>query len=200
MEKAINIKSASNEDEEQILSVLFASFAHDPYMAYLLELSNNPNKLDILIRYITQQTLAKGRAYLTDDHKSTALWLTQRKEKFTWRFIKRNLNIYQKLGIKSIVRILKMEHISHKRFPSKSPFMYLYMIGVMPEKQGKGYAGALLDTALADADAQACPVFLETASELNVRIYEKKGFSVTHTFRDGNFMVFYMVRNPLLKE
>lgn len=200
MERAITIKSASAKDEEIIHSILSASFTNEQYMAYLLEHSKNPKKLNILIRYIIQQTLAKGDVYLTNDNKGVALWLTQKKEAFTWRFIRRNINIYRQLGIRTIVRLLKMEHTSHKRFPSKSPFMYLYMIGVKPEKQRQGYAGALLDAGLANAVALTCPVFLETASEKNVMIYKKKGFTVTHIHKHKDLTVFYMSRLASLKK
>lgn len=199
MEKTVKIKLASDVDEKRIMSVLSTSFPHDRYMTYLLEPSKNPDKLNILIRYIIQQTLAKGKAYITESASATALWLTHRKEKFTWKFIQRNVNIYRQLGRKCIERMLKMERISHKEFPSNSPFMYLYMIGVTPECRGRGYASALLDSALAEADDKNLAVFLETANEQNVAIYEKKGFSTTRTFQDGEFTVYYMSRNSSVK-
>ena len=55
---------------------------------------------------------------------------------------------------------------------------YLSLVGVEPDRQGHGVGSALLKPALARADAQALPCYLETAEPSNVAFYLKLGFKV----------------------
>ena len=59
-------------------------------------------------------------------------------------------------------------------------YIYLIILGVAPEHQGKGHGGRLLRTVLAEADSEQLPVFLETATETNIAMYERFGFQVVH--------------------
>lgn len=55
---------------------------------------------------------------------------------------------------------------------------YLSLLGVEPNRQGQGVASTLLRPALARADAQELPCYLETAEPSNVPFYLKFGFKV----------------------
>ncbi len=65
----------------------------------------------------------------------------------------------------------------HARLMTR-PHWYLWALGVVPEAQGKGIGGALLQPVLAQADAEGVPCYLETQTEDNVRFYERRGFDV----------------------
>jgi ribosomal protein S18 acetylase RimI-like enzyme len=56
--------------------------------------------------------------------------------------------------------------------------MYLQMIGVDPQHQGKGLAGKLIRPMLARLDEGNLPCYLETLDEKNAGIYERFGFKV----------------------
>ena len=55
---------------------------------------------------------------------------------------------------------------------------YLAALGVAPEEQGRGLGGALIQPALAQADLEGTPCYLETFSERNVSFYRRRGFKV----------------------
>lgn len=58
------------------------------------------------------------------------------------------------------------------------PYWYVMYLGVAPDAQGEGIGAALLDEALADADAAGLPAYLVTMKEANVAWYERAGFAV----------------------
>jgi ribosomal protein S18 acetylase RimI-like enzyme len=58
------------------------------------------------------------------------------------------------------------------------PFIYLLVIGVAPQFQGHGYGGKLLRALIEKSERAGVPVYLETETEDNVRMYEHFGFKV----------------------
>lgn len=58
------------------------------------------------------------------------------------------------------------------------PHHYLMTLGVDPPRQGQGIGSALLQPALAQADAEGLSCYLETETQENVRFYRRHGFRV----------------------
>ena len=56
------------------------------------------------------------------------------------------------------------------------PHLYLWVLGVDPEAQGRGIGRALLQDVIGRAEAQRVPVYLETATQANVAMYRRFGF------------------------
>jgi GNAT superfamily N-acetyltransferase len=77
------------------------------------------------------------------------------------------------------------------------PHWYLALLGTDPAVQGLGAGGALLQPALAEADAQGLPCYLETQKEENLGFYARHGFDVLHTIAvPGSPTVWGMRRAP----
>jgi ribosomal protein S18 acetylase RimI-like enzyme len=51
-------------------------------------------------------------------------------------------------------------------------------LGVLREEQGKGVGRRLLESFCAQMDAERAGAYLETDKDINVRMYEKRGFTV----------------------
>ena len=161
-------------------------------MNWLLEESKNKFKLSLLIDYVVNQTLRKGAIYLSDHNNAVALRDFQRNEKMSFHYIWRNLAFLIRIGIKSVVRILKSEPHVHNNFRKYPRYCHLYMIGVLPEAQGKGLASALMNPMIQRMKEKSIPVFLETANPRNVDIYKKKGFKTFETLAIGDDNLFLM--------
>jgi ribosomal protein S18 acetylase RimI-like enzyme len=88
----------------------------------------------------------------------------------------------------TLIRIVKSEAHIHNNFRKYPRSCHLYIIGVLPEAQGKGLASTLMNPMLQRMKEKSIPVFLETANLRNVDIYKKKGFKIfeTPTIRDHN--------------
>ena len=180
------MRSATLADVDLITRILLVSFKNDPHLTWLLEESKNNFKLNILIDYVVHQTLRRGEIYLTDDNKAVALWDFERNERISVHYIWRSLAFLIQIGTRSVARILKSEAHVHSNFRKYPHYCHLYMIGVLPEAQGKGLASALMNPMIQRMKEKSIPVFLETANPRNVDIYKKKGFKIFETLIIGD--------------
>jgi len=186
------MKRATLADVDLTKRILLVSFKNDPHLNWLLEESKNKFKLNVLIDYVVHQTLRRGEIYLSDDNNAVALWDFERNEKMSSHYIWRNLAFLIRIGIKSVLRILKSEAHVHNNFRKYPRYCHLYLIGVLPEAQGKGLASALMNPMIQRMKEKSIPVFLETANPRNVDIYKKKGFRTFETLTIGDHNLFLM--------
>ena len=186
------MRVATSADVDLVKNILLVSFKNDPHVNWLLEESKNKFKLTVLIDYVVHQTLRKGEIYLSDDNNAVALWDFERNEKMSFHYIWRNSAFLIQIGIKPVVRIVKSEAHVHNNFRKYARYCHLYMIGVLPEAQGKGLASALMNPMIQSMKEKSIPIFLETANLRNVDIYKKKGFKIFETLAIGNFNLFLM--------
>ncbi|MCK5059062.1 MAG: GNAT family N-acetyltransferase [Candidatus Aminicenantes bacterium] len=186
------MRKAEHKDKAIVTTILAASFKNDPHINWFLEESRNRNKFNILIDYVFEETIRKGEIYISKDNMATALWESEKKEKFSLNYILRNLSFLFSIGIKSTIRILKMNKLIYSQFPKHRSYFHLYLIGVLPEVQGKGLASSLMNPILAEKKANKIPVYLETANPKNVEIYKRKGFSIFNTFQTENTTIYFM--------
>jgi GNAT superfamily N-acetyltransferase len=191
------MRLATLDDVDRINHILLVSFKNDPHVNWLLEESRSQLKLNILIQYVVDQTLRRGEIYLSDSNDAVALWDFEQDEKMSLHSIYRNLAFLMQIGIKPVMRILKSEGIVHKNFNRFPRFCHQYMIGVLPEAQGKGLASALMNPIIQRMKELSIPIFLETANLRNVEIYKKKGFSAFQTLTVREHSLYLMsINNP----
>ncbi len=179
-------------DKPIIINILIESFKNDPYLHWLTNKSQAPDKLKFVIEYIVDQTFGNGEIYLSDNNMATALWNSKKKEKLSLRFIGRNLHFFVRFGIKATANILRKDKFTHDQFPAINNYLHLYLLGVLPEGRGKGLSSALLNPILNKCSQKSIPVLLETANPANVEIYKKKGFSICNTVPVDDITIFYM--------
>ena len=194
-ESILDIKKATIKDHETVVKVLCTAFKQDPHMTWLLEKSNHPKKLEIMMSYLFHKTLSIGTIYLTSDNQAVALWKSENQEQLSWEYIKRNFMFLLKIGLPSVLRILENEKFTYRQYPKKCHYFHLYLIGVLPENQGKGYASKLINPIVEEMSLKSIPVYLETANAVNIRIYEKKGFKVYNTWTNHGLHLYYMKKN-----
>ena len=102
-------------------------------------------------------------------------------------------------GIGKWSRLLKFHELCVEKRP-KEPHFYLDFIGVHPEKQGQGYASALLSYTLTKLDAQGLPAYLESSNLRNNPLYQRYGFQIIDEIHlpDGPTL-WSMWREPTLR-
>ena len=86
-------------------------------------------------------------------------------------------------GWSRFARLLQLREVMDKHHPLDRPHDYLWFLGVTPEAQGHGVGSRLLKSRLDHLDAIGRPAFLETATEANVRLYNRHGFKVIAEYR-----------------
>ena len=91
----------------------------------------------------------------------------------------------------------------HKTYAPQE-HLYIYVMAVLPDRQGEGACSRLMRTASRYADKHGIPAYLETSGERNPKIYERFGYAVSERTTlalrskpDDAFDAFHaMVRQP----
>ncbi len=191
----MSIRKAAHKEKATVSGILEQAFEKDPHVNWLLEKSNNPQKLRILTDYLFDETIRKGEIYINEDNSAVILFNSNKKEKISVHYAHRNASFLFKIGIRAVARILKMENRVNKIYPKDSPYSHLLMIAVSSEARGKGLASTMMNPFLTKMNEQNIPVYLETANKTNVEIYKHKGFEVETSVKDGLHELFVMVKN-----
>ena len=161
--------------------VCVRAFQDDPLFAcFIPDAAERKNKSLYLFQFCIRYGLLYGEVYATSPNlEGVAVWLPS--EISLWRVIRSGVMLLIfKLGWKVISRmrpIMKYLSSIHKSCVS-FPHWYLFLIGVDPAFQGKGYARSLLKPMLARIDNEHLPCNLETQNQNNLPIYRHYGFKV----------------------
>ena len=193
------MKKASYADKDVVVNILSKSFINDPHINWLLEASKNKNKLKIIMGYVFEESLARGTVYLNDDNTAVALWNTEKKEKVSLQYIVRNLSFLFRNGLTTTRRCLKTDTLTYEQYPKNAKYCQLYLVGVLPEYQGKGLGSALMNPMIEEMEKESIPMHLETANARNVKIYMKNGFNIIKTLQLGNNTFYCMSRQSWLE-
>lgn len=169
---------------EEAGRVLGRAFHDDPYWSWVL--SDEPKRLQVLpwfmetwVRYCCKHS----EVYTTADKvEGVAVWLPP--GKFPTSSVPLTLVgmllAPLKFGFAGSARLVSstdyLEALHKRDVPSRH--WYLPTLGVDPPSQGQGIGSALLQPALALADVDGLPCYLETERERNVPFYNRHGFEV----------------------
>lgn len=119
----------------------------------------------------------------SEELEGAAMWVHSKYADMTfWRSVRSGSFLTAlKLGTKNLERIMPiftpLEEARRDSMKDRE-YIYLMIIGVDPEYQGKGYGKKLLAALLAESEQKKLPIYLETATQRNVSMYEKIGFKV----------------------
>jgi len=191
---------------KQAGEVLGRALCDDPIIIYLMP---GEERILRLVKHIYQMTTCLGVRYgevyaNSPNLEGVATWhyLKELQEETFWGKLVCSLKgkVY-KVGMDVAKKHKPMEEYMHKVHKEIIPgeHWYLYVLGVDPLHQGKGYGSSLIRQKLEDIDQQGIPAYLETSVERNVKFYEKHGF---HVLKEGNILEtevyqYFMLREPM---
>jgi ribosomal protein S18 acetylase RimI-like enzyme len=198
-----NLYKVKKQDRTKAGFVLANAFQHDPVWKKVLE-GIGTGRIRGFFEGPVRYGLTYGSVYATSENlEGIAAWVPGNHADMTlWRGIRSGSMISgMKLGMKTI---MKMKPIfgpleAERRENMKGrDYIYLMIIGVGPEFQGQGFGKTLLGALVQESDFTGTPLYLETATERNVMMYEKLGFKVLNRMVHPiiNVPQWEMVREP----
>lgn len=184
------------------LDVLCRCFKDDPHVNWFV--GNRPEtdavqaeiRRRALVEYVTLAALSCGQAFVAGGGRAVALWQEGGIRPGGLGFLRANVNFLFRCGVSGARRSLAMEKAAASNLPD-GPYLFLWMVGVLPEARGKGIFRQLVQPRLAEADRRGVPVLLETTVERNLGLYGHFGFAELKRYRiEDSPEVVVMERRP----
>ncbi len=198
----VDLYKITKQDIEPASWVLARAFQFNPPMIWEIpDESIRVSKLASMWRIKLCTGVKYGEVFASSKNlEGIAMWLNpQMAETSLWKFIKcGGIKLLFKLGIKSLRKMMHAQNYQEKvrKKYIQPPYWHLGPFGVDPEFQGKGYGSKLLWPMLNRIDEADLPIYLETAVEKNVPMYEHFGFEVVlmETIPDTTITNWAMIR------
>ncbi|HKK65437.1 MAG TPA: GNAT family N-acetyltransferase, partial [Clostridia bacterium] len=139
-------------------------------------------KYTLVAKFMIRYCHKYGHVYASSEKFEGIMAITQDEYSYMslWRMIRSgSIFPFLRIGFKSFMIVasaLSPIDVARKKHMKNKSFAYLQIIGVASENQGKGHGGKLLKELIAITDEAKLPIYLETETENNVRLYERFGF------------------------
>ena len=175
------VRPATLADLETLADSLARAFHDDPGWAHLLP--DASDRTERLLRFFAAELrglgMPHGSVWTTEDVGGAAVWMPPD----AWRVpvattlrevvpMARVFGRHLRVAFRSRLRM-------EGRHPRKPPHWYLAIMGVAPERQGRGLGAALMRPILDRLDAERAPAYLESSTPRSRALYERNGFRVT---------------------
>ena len=178
-----NLHKVNKSEIRQATLVLSDAFKEDPLFKVLFgDAVKNSYKYTLVAKFMIRYCYKYGDVYASSEKYEGIMAITQDKYTYMslWRLIRSgSIFPFLSIGFKSFMKVasaLSPIDETRKKHMKNMSFAYLQIIGVASENQGKGYGGKLLKELIAMTDKVKLPIYLETETESNVRLYERFGF------------------------
>jgi GNAT superfamily N-acetyltransferase len=181
---AIEVTELAPDQVGEAGLVLARAFHDDPFEMWVLPDDSKRARVlawfsEVWVRYCCKY----GQVYTTADKvEGVAAWLPPGKFPASRvRLMVMGMVLAPlKLGLAGFSRFMSsanyMDQLHERDVPPRH--WYLPTLGVDPPRQGQGMGSALIQPALALADADGLPCYLETQRERNAPFYQRHGFEV----------------------
>jgi ribosomal protein S18 acetylase RimI-like enzyme len=184
--------------------VLSKAFKDDPFNTYAFpDPGERAKKMPYAYQFLLRYYISHGKCYITSSKvEGVAVWIhsdnlgTSSLRMITsgaiWPAMKMGMDTNRRMQVLS--NYIEKKH--RQLVPDKH--WYLFLIGVDPKHQGKGYASQLLNGMLSEIDREGLPCYLETEVKKNAPIYRHFGFDVIDEFTipNTNVNLIAMLRQP----
>jgi ribosomal protein S18 acetylase RimI-like enzyme len=148
--------------------------------------------------------LKYGEVYTPSDYlEGVVAWVPGKYADMTaWRIIRSGaMGAAMRMGSnasKKMGTVFKPVTEDRREHMAGHAFLYLLIVGVATELQGKGFGRKLIDAAIEKSEREGLQLYLETGTEENVKMYEHFGFSLLKriTLPIVDLPMWQMVRKP----
>jgi len=181
------VRLASAEDVAAAASTLADAFhANSMMIALIPDADRRHAFLPGMFRLVARYSLTYGHLYVADlDGEgviAAACWLgPERTREHLAGLLRSGIRPgLLRLGIRGLIRLQAFDQVSHllHRDAVIGPHHYLWSAGVASREQGTGIGAQLLAPALAAADAEHLPCYLETMDPRTIALYSRLGFEI----------------------
>ncbi len=184
----MHILPVKKEDLPVAIEILSQAFADNKSVNYVIR--NDKYKMARireLIRYVFFYAYDSGYSFKAADNTGLLLCYlpNSRKFKFNDIFLQIRLAIYS-IGITRVLKVLRRESKINTIHP-KTPFCYMWFMGVIESERRKGIGTALLNAAFKKCAENNIPAYGETSTLENLPLYNRVGFKIFYEFDESEY-------------
>jgi ribosomal protein S18 acetylase RimI-like enzyme len=174
---AAPVSAAATADRRAIVADLHAAFMDDPVLGWVFPDEEHRRRYGMhFFAMHARRLIPQGLAWRADG--GSALWaLPDQWRESPWDDLR--LAAASLPGVWRRAPLVGRGMLALEARHPEEPHLYLAVIGVRPEVQGRGLGSALLRPGLSYADEHGLPAYLESSNIRNVPLYERHGFRVT---------------------
>ncbi|MFW5775456.1 MAG: GNAT family N-acetyltransferase [Chitinivibrionales bacterium] len=186
--------TVQKKDIHKAGGILADAFQHDPVWLKLFEGEPNRNqKFQAFFEVPVRYCIKYGEVYATSENlEGIAAWIPGRlADMALWRIILSGaigpglrMGFRPSRKMNPSFELLQRDRRTHM---DGKPYVYLQIVGVATRFQGQGFGGKLIRALLEKCDRDKLPVYLETETEDNVRMYQRYGFKLLQQITLPNF-------------
>ncbi len=197
----MQIRHALAVDLPAMCAVLTQSFYDDPQMRFLFPDPATRNEdLGVMFASIAMAGVRRGHTYVLEhDSKivAAAIWSPPEIRALADTEVGPFVNaIIGRYGDEGLGRLGAMSEAMEANHPDDA-HMYLFIVGVDPQHQGRGFGEAIVRPTLAHCDAMRIAAYLESSNPRNISLYSRLGFATISEFHPESGPLFTgMWRNP----
>lgn len=180
-EKVLKTIEICRDYLDEAVEALARAFEDDPLMRYCFSGPAYFDSVREVHRFVCEARLELGWPIIgtVSGKRITGVACVSPPEKRDWpaSLAEKYERFQARIGDESAGKMRRLMGLSKKHVPAQSHY-YLAALGVRPEWQGKGVGRILLDAVhkMSESHKESTGVYLETATEANVRLYEHFGY------------------------
>ncbi|MFI7395539.1 MULTISPECIES: GNAT family N-acetyltransferase [Streptomyces] len=172
------IRTAGEDDRDLVVRLLDEAFQDDPVSSWVFPGEEYRRRTHHrLMAAFADAVFADGRIDLTEDGAACALWLPVPADEHT-AAEDVPAQIREAVDPEN-ERVELIARLTDGIHPTGRAHEYLWMIGVLPGRQGEGLGTALIESVLDRCDRERLPAYLEASSARGKALYERLGFEFT---------------------
>ncbi|MGW5565180.1 GNAT family N-acetyltransferase [Streptomyces tendae] len=173
------IRAAGEGDRDLVVRLLDEAFQDDPVSSWVFPGEEYRRRTHHrLMAAFADAVFADGRVDLTEDGAACALWLPVPADEQTAAEEDVPAQIREAVDPEN-ERVELIARLTDGIHPTGRAHEYLWMIGVVPGRQGEGLGTALVESVLDRCDREGLPAYLEASSARGKVLYERLGFEFT---------------------
>ncbi|MFY0687953.1 MAG: GNAT family N-acetyltransferase [Cyclobacteriaceae bacterium] len=178
------MRHAAFSDRNNIINIIADSFARNPSVNWVIKQDERKSKrLLVFSAYAFETGMGRKGMYISDAGNGVAICF---KKNSKYNILK---DLYwqarmaiQVVGLLRVKAILDRESYLEKIRPSDGNYYYFWFFGVLTDERNQGDALDLKNELLAKADREKKSIFLETSVPKNMRVYQRYGFEIYHSW------------------
>jgi GNAT superfamily N-acetyltransferase len=164
------VRRATAADRDSILATVLAAFVADPAFRYFFPTdASYAVEAPAFIGELLDERLASDTVWIAAEARAVAMWNAPGSS---------HGDLSPLLGAGTVERIGRFDAVVHGLLPAQ-PHWYLGILATHPDHAGHGLGRVVMAQGLELARRTGVPSCLETATAVNVGIYERYGWRVT---------------------